>query len=106
MKAPTLLPENVCALSDDPTSGSTCCNNIDSCIIPELNPLNPHFKVQVELKGQNRCMTVAAMVDCGATTLFISERFMKMNCVRMHPLIYPISLYNIDGSKNKAGSIT
>ena len=45
------------------------------------------------------------MVDCGATALFISERFVKTNKVRTHPLICKIPLYNIDGSRNKAGSI-
>ena len=100
-----LLPENVYALSDNLSSGSTCCNNIDSCTIPELNLSNPYFKVQVELKGWNCCTTVVAMVDCGATALFISKRFVKTNCVHTHPLACPIPLYNIDGSKNKAGSI-
>jgi hypothetical protein len=45
------------------------------------------------------------MVDCGATALFISERFVKMNKVHTHPLTRKIPLYNIDGSRNKAGSI-
>ena len=45
------------------------------------------------------------MVDCGATALFISKRFVRDNKIRTHPLPHEIPLYNIDGSKNRAGSI-
>ena len=46
------------------------------------------------------------MVDSGATALFINKRFVKQNNMKMHPLRNPIVLYNIDGSINKAGSLT
>jgi hypothetical protein len=46
------------------------------------------------------------MVDCGATALFISERFVKKHKIRTHLLNYEIPLYNIDGSKNRAGKIS
>ena len=45
------------------------------------------------------------MVDCGATALFISEKFVKENKVRTNPLDRKIRLCNIDGSENRAGSI-
>jgi predicted aspartyl protease len=45
------------------------------------------------------------MVDCGATALFISERFVKENKVRTCPLIRRIRLCNIDGSTNRAGHV-
>jgi len=46
------------------------------------------------------------MVDCGATALFISERFVKEKYICMHSLVCEIPLYNINGSKNCAGRIT
>ena len=46
------------------------------------------------------------MVDSSATALFINKRFVKQNNMKMHPLRNPIVLYNIDGSINKAGSLT
>jgi gag-polyprotein putative aspartyl protease len=102
-----LSPGKVCAskIDLDLTANLNPCNNIDSCVIPELTLSSPHFKVQVELKGRNCCASVAAMVDCGATALFISERFVKTNRVRTHPLVHKIPLHNIDGSRNKAGDI-
>jgi hypothetical protein len=45
------------------------------------------------------------MVDSGATSIFISERFVKKNHVITAPLERPIVLLNIDGSQNKAGTI-
>ena len=108
MQAAALSPDNVRAskINLDSIASLNSCNNIDSCVDSKLTPLSPHFKVQVELRGRNRCASVAAMVDCGATTLFISERFVKINKVCMHPLICKIPLYNIDGSRNKVGNIT
>ena len=107
-QATTLLPGNVCALKInlDSTASLNSCNNIDSCVVPELTPSSPHFKVQMKLRGQNHCMLIATMVDCDVTTLFISKRFMKINKVHTHPLVHKIPLYNIDGSRNKVGNIT
>ena len=107
MKAATVLPkeeENPLKINLDCIS-SNPCNSINSCVIPELMPSGLHFKIQVNLKGWNRSASVVAMVDCGATALFISERFIKTNEVHMHPLVCKIPLYNIDGLRNKAGSI-
>ena len=63
------------------------CNNIASSIIPKLTPLSSYFKIQVSLKGWNNSTTVAAMVDSGATALFINERFVKANNFCTYPLI-------------------
>ena len=46
------------------------------------------------------------MVDCGATTNFIGERFVRESRICMHPLNHEIPLYNINGLKNCAGKIT
>ena len=85
---------------------------LNSCIddkrnvVPELNPSDSHFKIRVVLEGQNRSALVAAMVDCGATALFISERFVKTNKVHTRPLPWKVRLCNINGSENRVGSIS
>jgi hypothetical protein len=108
MQAAVMLPENVCASKNDLnlTTNSSPCGNINSCTVPELTPSSSHFKVRITLRGRNRSATVAAMVDSGATALFISKRFVKENKICTHPILHEIPLYNIDGSKNRAGSIT
>jgi hypothetical protein len=68
-------------------------------------PSSSHFKIRITLKGQNCSASIAAMVDCGTTALFISKRFVKENKIRMHLISCEIPLYNIDGSRNRTGSI-
>nr|VWO97963.1 BZIP domain-containing protein [Ganoderma boninense] len=46
------------------------------------------------------------MIDSGATSLFVSKRFVRKHNVFKHPLGRNIPLYNIDGSHNRAGGIT
>jgi hypothetical protein len=65
-----------------------------------------HFHIPIELVGKNCTQKIAAMVDCGASSPFLSERFVKQHHVLTKPLPSPITLYNIDMTKNKAGTIT
>ena len=46
------------------------------------------------------------MVDSGATSLFIDHKFAKQHRMIQQLLEHPITLYNIDGSRNEARSIT
>ena len=77
-----------------------------SVIIPETRSSKSHFHISCYLEGRNRTTKVAAMVDSGATSLFIDQKYTSKHRMTKVPLDQPILLYNIDGSKNKAGSIT
>ena len=46
------------------------------------------------------------MIDSGASTLFINQRFIKKHNVTTRKLRNPIPVYNIDGTPNQAGQIT
>ena len=46
------------------------------------------------------------MVDSGATALFLDKKYTDSQKMWQVPLKNPITLYNIDGSLNKARSIT
>ena len=46
-----------------------------------------------------------ALLDCGASELFINTVFVARNKLTMKPLSCPILVYNIDSSPNEAGSI-
>jgi hypothetical protein len=46
------------------------------------------------------------MIDSGATALFVNKRFVQCHHIICSPLLNTIALHNIDGSKNKAGSLT
>ena len=49
--------------------------------------------------------TTAAMVDSGATGLFMSRRFAEEKGLRRLRLKKPIQVFNIDGTLNQSGSI-
>jgi predicted aspartyl protease len=71
-----------------------------------IDPLGNHFCVNVIIKGINRSIRFPAMIDSGATALFVSKRFVQRHHIICSPLPNTIALHNIDGSKNKAGSLT
>jgi hypothetical protein len=46
------------------------------------------------------------MLDSGAMAIFINERFVTQYNILRRPLTWSIALHNIDGSIDKAGSLT
>ena len=74
-------------------------------VLPETCQSKSHFHISIILKGRNWSCCTAAMVDSGATALFIGEAFAKCHKMFLEPLVKPIKLLNIDGTLNKAGSI-
>ena len=49
---------------------------------------------------------VEALLDSGATGLFINRALIQNNGICTCKLEHPIAVYNIDGTENKRGSIT
>jgi hypothetical protein len=50
--------------------------------------------------------TTAALLDSGATGLFMNLEFVKRKQLTTKPLSRPIPVYNVDRSLNEAGSIS
>jgi hypothetical protein len=50
-------------------------------------------------------VALPALLDCGATGLFIDGNFVKMKNLTMKRLSQPVKIYNVDGTPNKAGKI-
>lgn len=48
---------------------------------------------------------VAAMIDSGATSVFVNHQFVDKNKVVTYKLFKPIAVHNVDGTSNKAGYI-
>ena len=74
--------------------------------ISETKEVKTHFHISCYLKGCHRTVKVAAMVDSGATALFIDKKYADSQKMWQIPLEHPIRLHNIDGTLNEAGSIT
>ncbi len=80
-------------------------NSLNSVIIPETKEKASHFHIDCYLSGWNHTVCVAAMVDSGATVLFLNKKYTDRQKIRMVLLERSISLYNIDRTLNEAGSI-
>jgi len=76
--------------------------------VSNATPLH-QLRVQVKLKDipdQGRTATVDAMLDSGATGIFMSKDWAERHSIDISPLLVPIKLVNIDESDNSGGSIT
>jgi hypothetical protein len=79
---------------------------LNSVIISETKEVKSHFHISCYLKGHHHTVKVAAMVNSGATALFINKKYTESQKMWQVPLEHPIRLHNIDGTLNEAGSIT
>jgi predicted aspartyl protease len=87
-------------------SSASSYDHISSCILSLIDPLGNHFCVNVIIKGINRSIHSSAMIDSGATALFVSKCSVQRHHIIYSLLLNTIALHNIDGSKNKAGLLT
>jgi hypothetical protein len=51
-------------------------------------------------------VALPALLDCGATGLFIDGNFMKMKNLMTRKLSQPVNVYNVDGTPNEAGKVS
>jgi hypothetical protein len=63
------------------------------------------LKVHLQTLDSGQPMEVDALLDSGATGMFIDQEFIKAKNLMTWQLPQPILLYNIDGTPNNAGSI-
>ena len=66
------------------------------------------FKLEVSLQTTDTgaVHTTKALLDCGATDLFINPTFVARNHLTTKALSRPIPVHNVDGSPNEAGNIS
>jgi hypothetical protein len=63
---------------------------LNSVIISETKEVKSHFHISCYLKGHHRTVKVAAMVDSGATVLFIDKKYTESQKMWQVPLEHPI----------------
>ena len=63
-------------------------------------------KVPVEVQGPAFPIKVDALLDSGATGCFIDKSWALERRIELKPLKNPISVLNVDGTRNQAGDIT
>jgi transposase InsO family protein len=65
-----------------------------------------HLSVELETTDTAERRSVQALLDSGATGCFIDRDYVRKNKLNTRPLSQPIPVYNVDGTRNEAGSIT
>ena len=70
---------------------------------------NLRFSIQVPLQlktlDTGLKLGVTALLDCGATALFLDTRFVRENNLNTRKLPRAVPVYNVDGTLNQGGSI-
>ena len=72
----------------------------------EISPLSLHLRVEVESTETQRKYGVRALVDSGATGLFIDREYVKSNQIPTTKLSRVVPVFNVDGTPNTSGSIS
>lgn len=82
---------------------------LPSCLVISSrlsNTLSLCIPVQLETTDTSIMRALRALIDCGATGLFINSCYVETHRLTTWTLARPIEVYNIDGTHNEAGSIT
>jgi predicted aspartyl protease len=72
----------------------------------EIGPNSLYLWVEIESTDNQRKYGVCALVDSGATGLFIDREYVKSNQIPTTKLTQPIPVFNVDGTANTEGSIS
>jgi len=72
----------------------------------EVGPNSLYLWVEIESTDNQQKYGVRALVDLGATGLFIDRKYVKSNQIPTTKLPQPIPVFNVDGTANTEGSIS
>ncbi len=62
--------------------------------------------IQIEVLNNHACLTSSALIDSGCTSSAINGAFIEKHNIPTCTTAAPITIYNVDGSKNSSGQIT
>src|SRR3979490_978928 len=66
---------------------------------PSDNSLN--INVEIEMTDTAMKRNTSALIDCGATGLFVDTKYVRSNNIPTCRLTSPSPVYNVDGTANK-----
>jgi hypothetical protein len=69
-------------------------------------PKSLHLKVELQTTDTGEVLATNALLDCGATGLFIDTEYVKWKQLTVRNLARPIPVYNVNGTLNEAGAIS
>jgi hypothetical protein len=65
-----------------------------------------HLKVELQTTDAREVLRTNALLDCGATSLFVDTEYVKQKRLTVRNLARPILVYNVGGILNEAGAIS
>src|SRR3981189_2071799 len=65
----------------------------------------PEINVKIKMVDTQKEIQVDALLDSGATGLYVDATFIKENGLNTQKLVQEIPVYNVDGTRNNSGSI-
>ena len=81
--------------------------SIYSVLVAQVSDKSISIPITLRENQKNKqTVELTALLDSGAGGLFIDEEFAKKNGFTLYELPEPLNAYNIDGTKNKKGTIT
>jgi deoxyuridine 5'-triphosphate nucleotidohydrolase len=75
-------------------------------LFPPTNKTFPNVDVQVSTTDTDDSYKVNALLDSGATGLYVDRKWLAEKNIEARPLEFPLHVYNADGSPNSNGKIT
>src|SRR5260370_8978126 len=75
-------------------------------VLPKTSPCSLNLQVELTSLTSLASITTSALLDSGATGMFINRDFVQRHQLETTPLPQPVLLRNVDGSTNEHGSIT
>src|SRR3981189_3316516 len=73
-------------------------------LVIATTPSDNSLNIDIEIETTDTAMN--ALVDCGATGLFVDAEYVHSNNISTRRLTTPIPVYNVNGTANEAGAIT
>lgn len=67
--------------------------------------LSTHLKVQLRTLDTQVQLELDALLDSGATGMFINTEYVRAHNLNTRKLLRPVPVYNVDGTLNQGGSI-
>ena len=77
-----------------------------SAVVMTADLFASHFEIPVSLHGLIKRLHTPAMIDSGATGIFINEKMVNEHQLHRRLLKDPLRVSNIDGTTNSAGLLT
>jgi hypothetical protein len=77
-----------------------------SVVTARLDRKSIYIPLSLQLQGNSKIISDEALGDTGATGNFIDNDYVQNKQITRIPMTQPIDVYNVDGTKNKKGTIT